>query len=313
MDEYPTDFISLPSNGYFYAEGHPLSSGIIEVKYLTGKHEEILSNQNLILRNKSIETVLRDIIVDKSIIYDDILCMDKHAIIMGSRILSHGDKQHYNFDCPRCQSKENIELNLSDFETKPFPFDSYPRQQNLLYCELPNGDIIFYKFPTIGDEKKFLNKNKSDYLKNIIVAVNETDNKDDILRYINEEFSAKNSLFFRKFVKLNSPEIDNRYKFTCKSCEFSKSLEFPIDDLFIHKNLDNRANIHEEIFSLCYYGIGFTEADVYNMPIYKRKFYLKKLNDVKQKESEEMKSSNKSDNKSSMIDGKIQTPAHFKK
>jgi hypothetical protein len=50
--------------------------------------------------------------------------------------------------------------------------------------------------------------------------------------------------------------------------------------------------LHEEIFSLCYYGQGgFTQSEVYDLPVYLRKFYLKKLIEAKQKEADEYKKS----------------------
>ena len=33
----PTETIELPSKGLLYPEGHPLSSGTIEMKYMTAK------------------------------------------------------------------------------------------------------------------------------------------------------------------------------------------------------------------------------------------------------------------------------------
>jgi len=41
-----------------------------------------------------------------------------------------------------------------------------------------------------------------------------------------------------------------------------------------------------------YYGKGFVHSDVYNMPIYLRNFYYKKLADTRQKENEEIKKQN---------------------
>ena len=38
-----------------------------------------------------------------------------------------------------------------------------------------------------------------------------------------------------------------------------------------------------------YYGAGFTHSDVYNMPIYLRNFYYKKLVDTRKKENDEIK------------------------
>ena len=40
----------------------------------------------------------------------------------------------------------------------------------------------------------------------------------------------------------------------------------------------HRPVIHEDIFTLCYYGKGFTHAHVYDMPLYLRKFYLHQVN-----------------------------------
>tara|TARA_B100000073_G_scaffold93926_1_gene74487 strand:- start:182 stop:358 length:177 start_codon:yes stop_codon:yes gene_type:complete len=38
-----------------------------------------------------------------------------------------------------------------------------------------------------------------------------------------------------------------------------------------------------------YYGKGFIHSDVYNMPIYLRNFYYKKLLDTRKKENDEIK------------------------
>ena len=52
----------------------------------------------------------------------------------------------------------------------------------------------------------------------------------------------------------------------------------------------HRPLIHEEIFSLCYYGKGgFTHDEVYNMPRYLRTFYLKQIQKVFEKQQEDQK------------------------
>ena len=40
-----------------------------------------------------------------------------------------------------------------------------------------------------------------------------------------------------------------------------------------------------------YYGVGFTHSDVYEMPIYLRNYYYKKLVSAKEKENAEIKKS----------------------
>jgi len=45
--KFPTEMVDLPSKGYFYPQGHPLSSGKVEIKYMTAKEEDILTSTYL--------------------------------------------------------------------------------------------------------------------------------------------------------------------------------------------------------------------------------------------------------------------------
>lgn len=57
--------------------------------------------------------------------------------------------------------------------------------------------------------------------------------------------------------------------------------------------------IHDEIFSLCYYGGGFTWSDAYNLPIHLRRYYIKKINDVKEAENAAHEAANRGQSPSS--------------
>ncbi len=70
--KFPTEMVDLPSKGYFYVDGHPLSSGKVEVKYMTAKEEDILTSQNLIQQGLVIDKLLESLIIDKSVKVDDI-------------------------------------------------------------------------------------------------------------------------------------------------------------------------------------------------------------------------------------------------
>ena len=41
--DFPTQIISLPSEGRVYAESNPLSRGTLEIKYMTAREEDILA------------------------------------------------------------------------------------------------------------------------------------------------------------------------------------------------------------------------------------------------------------------------------
>ena len=58
---------------------------------------------------------------------------------------------------------------------------------------------------------------------------------------------------------------------------------------------DARSIIHDQIFDLIYHGNGgFTWSDVYNMPSWLRKYYIKKINEAIKKHNKEVKKANKS-------------------
>ena len=46
--DFPTEIVELPSKGLLYPKSNPLSSGKVEMKYMTAKEEDILTNQNYI-------------------------------------------------------------------------------------------------------------------------------------------------------------------------------------------------------------------------------------------------------------------------
>ena len=76
--KFPTEMVDLPSKGHFYVDGHPLSSGKVEVKYMTAKEEDILTSQNLIQQGTVIDVLLQSLIVDKTINVNELLIGDKN-------------------------------------------------------------------------------------------------------------------------------------------------------------------------------------------------------------------------------------------
>ena len=89
-NKFPTEIVDLPSQGHFYPEDNPLSSGKIELRYMTARDEDILTSVNLIQQGKALDKLIESLIVDKKIDYNDILVGDKNAILVGARILAYG-------------------------------------------------------------------------------------------------------------------------------------------------------------------------------------------------------------------------------
>ena len=75
--KFPTEIVDLPSKGHFYPEDNPLSSGKIELRYMTARDEDILTSVNLIEQGKALDKLLQELIINKDIDYNDLLVGDK--------------------------------------------------------------------------------------------------------------------------------------------------------------------------------------------------------------------------------------------
>ena len=109
--KFPTEQVELPSKGLVYPKDNPLSSGTVEMRYMTAKEEDILTNQNYIKDGTVIDRLLKALIVTK-INYDDLVVGDKNAIMIAARILGYG--KDYTFK----HNDEEITVDLSELDQR---------------------------------------------------------------------------------------------------------------------------------------------------------------------------------------------------
>ena len=151
--KFPTEFIDLPSKGWFYPENHPLASGQVELKYMTAREEDILTSANLIRQGKVIDTLLTLLLVT-DVSYDDILVGDKNAIMIAARILGYGKDYDIDLNCPKCGEKNKLQIDLTGLNNKEIAFDKFKQYSNEFDFQLPlSKNTITYKIMSGGDEK----------------------------------------------------------------------------------------------------------------------------------------------------------------
>ena len=213
---FPTEMVELPSKGHFYIEGHPLSSGKVEVKYMTAKEEDILTSQNLIQQGVVIDKLLESLIVDKSIKIDDMLIGDKNAIMVASRILGYGKDYEFTY------GDEEYTVDLSKLEPEDIDFSEFTKGVNEFSFELPNSKrIITFKLLTGNDEKKIevelkakqkISKQQSSELttrlKTMILSVDGKSERKYINNFVDNEFLSRDSLAFRQYLSSITPDVD---------------------------------------------------------------------------------------------------------
>ena len=214
--KFPTEMVDLPSKGYFYFDGHPLSSGKVEIKYMTAKEEDILTSQNLIQQGTVIDKLLESLIVDKSVKLDDLLIGDKNAIMVAARILGYGKEYEFTYD------GEEKSVDLSKLEPVKLDFSKFTRGKNEFEFELPTSKrTITFKLLTSSDEKNIdvetkarekISKTQTSELttrlKHMILSVDGNVEKSYINNFVDNEFLSRDSLAFRKYLSEITPDMD---------------------------------------------------------------------------------------------------------
>ena len=217
--KFPSEVIDLPSKGLLYPADSPLHSGTIEMKYMTAKEEDILTNQNYIQRGVVIDKLLQSLIVDKSINYSDLLVGDKNALLVAARVLGYGKDYEFTY------AGEKVNVDLSEVKNKAFDSSAMVEGKNEFKFTLPTtGAEITFKLLTHADEQKIdqelkgirkMNKDASPEvstrLKYMILAVNDNGDTKTIREFVDDQFLARDSRAFRKHVADIQPDVDLRF------------------------------------------------------------------------------------------------------
>jgi len=223
--DFPTEVISLPSQGKCYPEGNPLSSGQIEIKYMTAKEEEILASQNLIRKGVVLDKLFESIIVDKSINVDDILIGDKNAIMLATRILGYGSQYKIQIE-GELGDKNEISVDLGKVQTKEIDLDKLNRENRYTFTT-KSGTVLEYKLLSHGDEKKIdadvkalerltkggTSSELTTRYRFMITSVDGATDTKSITDFINNRFLTIDTRAFREEVRKIQPDVNMEFEY----------------------------------------------------------------------------------------------------
>jgi hypothetical protein len=243
MSEFkmPTETIDLPSKGLLYPEENPLSAGTVEIKYMTAKEEDILTNQSYIRKGIVVDKLLQSLIITK-INYDDLVVGDKNAILVAARVLGYGKDYEFSYN----GTKQVVDL--STVETKPFNESLVTKGVNEFAFKLPHSsNEVTFKILTGADERKIekelegLKKISKDAspelttrLKHMITSVNGSRESKDIREFVDNYLLARDSRALRDFIKEVQPDIE--MTFVPEGGE--QPVGIPIGATFLYPDLD---------------------------------------------------------------------------
>lgn len=216
---FPTEHIELPSKGLLYPTDSPLASGVVEMKYMTAKEEDILTNQNFIQKGIVIDKLLQSLIVDKNIKYGDLLIGDKNALLVAARVLGYGKDYEITY------AGEPYTVDLTQLKHKEVDEALFKTGQNEFAYTLPSTGVdITFKLLSHSDEQQIeqeitgLKKINRDFsaemstrLKYIITSVSGNRTVADIRKFVDTGLLAVDARALRNHISKVQPDIELKF------------------------------------------------------------------------------------------------------
>ena len=245
----PTEFVDLPSKGVGYPKGHPLhGKDSLEIRYMTAKDEDILSNQSLIKKGVALERLMENIIIESEIDPLTLLIADRNAILIKARGTAYGYDYEARVKCPNCDTSNLMMFDLRDpkvtggiqpdqdivklsddgvFTTK-LPFSKF----NINF-RLANG-IEESKIAQIliNDSKEF---SISDQYKEMILSIEGHSDKEIINQFV-DNMPVADSVHFKTCLKHATPSVEIKETLTCKNCSHEQEVQVPFGTDFFWPN-----------------------------------------------------------------------------
>tara|TARA_B110000902_G_scaffold237727_1_gene285012 strand:+ start:3430 stop:4314 length:885 start_codon:yes stop_codon:yes gene_type:complete len=235
--KFPTEIVDLPSKGLVYSKDNALSSGKVEMKYMTAKEEDILTTQSYIKDGSVLDRLFQSLIISNGdgtpVKYIDITLGDKNAIMIAARILGYGKDYEVEIDDPTQPGTMQKEvIDLTQFESTEYDGSGQTElHKNEYEFELPQSKRkVTFQALTESKERKIKHQleaqkkasrklnDKTDKqltirLKNTIVSVDGDAEQTTINHFVENELFAADSRALRTHINKVVPDVDLTYEF----------------------------------------------------------------------------------------------------
>ena len=212
---FPTEEVTLPSKGLIYPPENPLSKGVLEMKYMTAKEEDILTNETYIKNGTVIDKLLQSLIVTP-INYNDLVVGDKNAIMIAARVLGYGKDYQFTY------GEESHTVDLTGVKDKELREEDIPEKgKNEFEFTLPTTKkSITFKILTHGDESKIISELEgirkikkespelTTRLKHMILSIEGDYERKTIREFVDNNLLARDARALRSHIKEIQPDVD---------------------------------------------------------------------------------------------------------
>lgn len=282
--ERPFEMLYLPSKGLFYKN----KVDHILLGYLTYFEENLLTSELLVESGIAYEVVFSNVIYNNNICIDELLTGDVQAISLALRSFSYGNNIELDLKCSHCGYSDKESIPLSSFKMKTQSLT--PDEDGEISFEIGKNRIpVKIKPITFKKELEYFKKEKKEPLESIIMFVKEFDGERDERKIANEIRTLRllESRELRKAIDKNTPGVDTKYDFECRSCSKITKYDFGGNALDLLKlPYSYRNSVLEEIFLLTYYGKSITVDDAKKMSVTERRWFINRISEEIEKQRE---------------------------
>ena len=247
----PTEFVDLPSKGIGYPSGHPLhGKDCIEIKYMTAKDEDTLSNQSLIKKGVALERLLENIVVDAKIDPSTLLIADRNAILIQARGTAYGFDYEASVQCPECNTNNTLIFDLRR------PTLKHPFQKEQSIVEIGENGLFATRLPfskfkiefrtangieeaalaqvLINDLKEF---RVTEQYKNMILSI-EGHTEQEVINQFVDNMPLADSVHLKMCLKFATASIEIKERLVCKQCSHEEEVQVPFGTDFFWPNIE---------------------------------------------------------------------------
>ena len=238
----PRDFVMIPSKGRIYPQSSALHNlEEVEVRHLTAADEDILTSRALLRSGKAIDTMLSNVLMNKSINVEELISGDKNAILTFLRITGYGPEYPVEIDCPGCGENIIHEFDLSKLTMRFLDIEPIAAGENRFNLVLPSGIEIHFKLLNSAEDAKItdeqdklkratnspLEKNVTTKYKHQIIAVDGNEEQISINNFV-DTMNLRDSRAFRTYLEELEPDVNMEQEFKCRMCGHTEEVDIPV-------------------------------------------------------------------------------------
>jgi len=250
--KFPTEIVELPSRGLIYPKDNPLSSGKVEMKYMTAKEEDILTTQSYIKDGTVLDRLFQSLIIGNGeglpIKYVDLCTGDKNAIMIAARILGYGKDYDVEITDPFTNKTQKETIDLTLFENKDYDGSQQiePHRNEFEFVLPTSGRKVTFMAMTESKERKVkhdleginkANRKMKDLtsrelttrLKTMILSVDGESEFKVINHFVDNELFAVDSKALRAYINEVVPDMDLTYEFISEETGERREMLLPMD------------------------------------------------------------------------------------